>query len=641
MAIVDENASNQQQGNTGTRQDTYQAAAQGGQQQNRWSFHQTNLTKSPVAAGVGGEYFTRFRTAINELFKDIVEGVELKIISLNRQNSQEMRFSAIVVAVRMPNVSGNVAAFHTLILEATGEKLTPRMVTMDNQQVRVNMVTGDAFDEVLQKKAFDAVSSEFPSCHIYSADAMVVPSHVQPPQVTAVGSGNINTEFENVARNAALACVSTINGVTGNFGDLNLAQMDPDCRFVIDVTFGNHQVVDIVGNPQRASVLINYTSQKKNANNFSGLRTVNVADSVAQICELSGFLQPIWSPLYQHQNFGFQPAGHAQNMPTQSFVAELVITSVRTEFATSPAAVLMAISSILSLVDGDTWIQGFLPKSKGVGKGDVDITNIGALNIPANIHREEDLNGFGREVNVEKFANDIPKINAYLTALFQQGLVVSLDCPEAGSQSWYLNVFAAAASGDQDAAQQIFDALQELTDNHFGSHFDLDKNPMFTNIVRIPGGRYRASDGSIQDLSNIDLTAICNLYKNDPAVIFEYSNTFVNRPGVSPERNCAIREGIIQDACNQSAIIDRYSARVTFSDEFVLAISRAIGQMNIPTTVNTPLNADELRSGVPAPDYVKRSLTSGTSTYRSGYQPRSNARGYSYSGYHGGGYGRR
>jgi hypothetical protein len=182
-------------------------------------------------------------------------------------------------------------------------------------------------------------------------------------------------------------------------------------------------------------------------------------------------------------------------------------------------------------------------------------------------------------------------------------------------------------------------SILELTDNHFGSFFDLDKMPMFTNIVRVPGGRYRASDGSIQDLANIDLTAICNLYKNDPAVIFEYSNTFVNRPGVSPERNCAIREGIIQDACNQSATIDRYSARVTFSDDFVKAISNAISQMNIPTTVNTPLNADELRSGVPSPDFVSRSLSSGTSTYRSGYQPRSSSRGYSYSGYRGG-YGR-
>lgn len=635
MAIVDDNTSNDQ-GNTGARQDAYSNASAQNQKGSMWSFHQTNLTKSPVAAGVGGEYFTKFRTAINELFKDIVEGVELKIISLNRQNAQEMRFSAIVVAVRMPKVSSNVAAYHTLILEATGEKLTPRMVNMDNQQVRVNMVTGDAFDDVLQKKAYDAVTAEFPSCHIYSADAMVVPAHVQPPVSTVVGTGNASPDFENVARNAALACVSTINGVTGNFGDLNLAQMDPDCRFVIDVTFGNHQVVDIVGNPQRASVLINYTSQKKNANNFTGLRTVNVADSVAQICELSGFLQPIWSPLYQHQNFGFQPAGYNQNQPTQSFVAELVLTSVRTEFATSPAAVLMAISSVLALVDGDTWIQGFLPKSKGVTKGDVDITNIGALNIPANIHREEDLGGFGREVNIEKFANDIPKVNAYLTALFRQGLVISLDCPEAGPQSWYLNVFAAAASGDNDARRQIFDALMELTDNHFGNFFDLDKMPMFTNIVRVPGGRYRASDGSIQDLTNIDLTAICNLYKNDPAVIFEYSNTFVNRPGVSPERNCAIREGIIQDACNQSATIDRYSARVTFSDDFVKAISNAISQMNIPTTVNTPLNADELRSGVPSPDFVSRSLASGTSTYRSGYQPRSSQRGYSYGVYRGG-----
>ena len=52
-------------------------------------------------------------------------------------------------------------------------------------------------------------------------------------------------------------------------------------------------------------------------------------------------------------------------------------------------------------------------------------------------------------------------------------------------------------------------------------------------------------DISIQDLANIDLTAICNLYKNDPAVIFEYSNT---RPFKTDEAkfehlNCPGRRG--------------------------------------------------------------------------------------------------
>ena len=151
MAIVDDNTTNDQ-GTSGARQDAYQNAASQTQKGGVWSFHQTNLTKSPVAAGVGGEYFTKFRTAINELFKDIVEGVELKIISLNRQNAQEMRFSAIIVAVRMPKVSSNVAAYHTLILEATGEKLTPR--------------SGDARNKINQ--AF-----EYLVTHIYSSLALI------------------------------------------------------------------------------------------------------------------------------------------------------------------------------------------------------------------------------------------------------------------------------------------------------------------------------------------------------------------------------------------------------------------------------------------------------------------------------------
>ena len=593
-----------------------------------WNFHQQNLLKTPVSAGVGGEYFTKMRTSLTEIFGDIAEGLDVKVIGLNRQNITTLKFSALVVACRLMDVNPNIVAFHTLILEATGEKLGSAMRVIDNQQVRVTRVTSDAYDDVLFKSAFNAVSEVYPNSHIFSADAMVVPAKITADKKETV---------ENLARNAALACVSVISSQANTFGELNLSKMDRDCRFVIDVAFGNHQAYDIVGEPQRSSVLISYSSQKKTANSIMSQETVNVPDNVARICELSGFLNAIWAPTEPQSGYGFQAYGANPNVQrrTEKFAGEFVITSVRTDYATSPAAVLLALSSCLSLVDGDTWIQAFLPKPNahhtGAASNKVDITDIGALNITANLGLEQDKGGFGQAIGLESFKNDLIEVNKYLVSIFRPGVIISMDCPEAGPSSWYMSVFSAAASGNQAAYNQIFEAANELTDNKFEQFFKHGQ-PMFTNITRVPLGHYALGD-TLQDIRNIDYTAIANLFAKNPSAIHDYSNTFVDRPGVSSARNLSIREGIILHALNEQAEITGYAARVSIADGLITALSQAIAACGLPVTVNTPLNADQLRSGVAAPDFIQGSLARGTHTFSQGFGAPARQQNYRYDGF--------
>ena len=610
MALIDNSTTNNQ-----AQPGRQQTASPGTTNGEVWSFHKSNLLNSPVAAGIGGEYFTKIRAALVDIYKDLAEGIEVSILSLNRQNPPGLRFSALVVACTMPSVNAAVTAYHTLVLEATGEKLMPVNAVIDNQNIQVHRVTSDAMDEIMQRLAHEAVTAEFPTHMVYPADAMVLPARVDPTQKEIL---------ENVARNAALACVSVINSATDNFGKLNLAYMDRDCRFAIDVAFGNHQVTDIVGNPQRSSVLINFSSQLKTAQSFQkNLSTVNTQDSVAQICELSAFVNPIWAPVAPQNGIGFNQHHPNIPQPTNKFAAELVVTNIRTNFATSPAAVLLALSSCLALVDNNTWIQAFLPKvsARTPSVNDkVDITDIGALNITANIANEQQFGGFGRPMDIADMKGDILKINRYLTAIFRPAIIVSIDCPESCPESWYLTPFSAAASGDQDAYAAIYAAAQELTNGNFGRFFK-EGDPMFTNIVRVPLGHYVVGD-KVQDIRNIDYTAIANLYQNNPQIINEFCNTFVSMPGAVPIRNLATREGLIRDALHQQCTIDGYAARVSCSGIFIESLSKAIAECGLPVTVNTPLNADQLRTGTLAPNFISGSLSMGTHTWNQGFQAR-------------------
>jgi len=580
--------------------------------QRTWSFHSSNLLGSPVAAGVGGEYLQKFRQTLAEIYKEIVPGVEVQMLTLNRQNTPALRFSAIIIACRIPEVSVNHVAFHTLILEATGERLQPVMRNIDNQQVRVNLVTPDAFDEVLRKIAYDAVSETYPGAPVVVAEGMVVPASIVPSNKDTI---------ENIARNAAMACFSELSVQTNNFGQLNLAYMEKDVRFTIDVSFGNHQVTDFTGMPQRASVLIGFNSQKKIAGQQGwGVETINIPDSVSRICELGGFLNPIWAPVAQQNAYGLGYGNYMQPQqiqPTQKFAAEFVITSVRSDHATSPAAVLLALSSFLSIVDNDTWIQGFLPRGGQRDRNQIDITDIGALNITANLANEKDQGDFGTPIDTAPMRSDLREANKYLVSLFQPGVVVSMDCPEVGPSSWYMTPFALASMGIGDNADRIYNAAMELTNGNFGKYFDR-KTRMFSNSQRVPLGYYTVGDKQF-DIRSIDYVAICNQFRNNPQMIHEYSNTFVPRQGVSPARNLAIREGIIMQALNEQAVITGYASRVTFSREFVEALSMAMSDCKLPVTVNTPLNADQLRSGVAAPDFISGSLARGTHTFNSGY----------------------
>lgn len=618
MAILEENSNVSQPG---------QPSAEN-QKARFWSFNQQNLLNSPVAAGIGGEYFTKFRGILADICKNVAEEMDVSIIALNRQNQPNLRFSVLAVAARLKKLDPNTVSFYTLILEATGQKLNKVTRTLDNMQVEINRVTSDAYDEVLFKAVSDAVQAQYPTAHVYPSDALVVPARVSPDEKG-------KDVIENIARTALLADYSVITSVTKNFGELNLAYMEPDVKLGINVAFGNHHVTDILGAPHRSSVLINVSSERKGINPNS-LDIVNVADSSVTVCELSGFVNQIWAPLNPTSGFGFPAYPNQQQQVgiNQAFAAEFVITNVRSDFATSPAAILLAISSFYSLSDNNNWIQALLPRqssnSPRLSSGQVDITNIGALNVTANIMGDTDREGFGREIDISKIGDDVRKISQYITRIFRPGIIISIDCPEAGPQSWYLSLFSAAAAGDSEAYNLLYQAANELTNGHFSTHFKHGEQ-MFSNIVRVPLGYYPVGE-SIQDIRNIDYVAIANLYKNtDPKMIHEYSNTFVQRPGFHEQRNLKIREDIINAALNYTAVITGYAARVSLSDKMTTALSRAIADNKVAIGVNTPLNADQLRAGVAVPSFVGNSLAQTSGTFAQSYKPMQQAQ-YRYTG---------
>lgn len=611
MAIKDTSQQQQEQSQGHARyeqqQQQQQASDTGRRPGGAWSFHQRGLLNNPTAGGSGGEYLASFKKGLEEAFKEIADGIEVKVISLNRHALKDLKFSAVLVALRDMRENPDLVAYYTFILEATGEKLKVDYRTIDGQNTPINWVTGDANDQYMKQNAYDTVKQLYKNCTVVQADADVIYAKDRPQ--------NDATKMEEYAKNSACACIAILNINQGNFGDLDLTKMDRDDRFTIDMIFGNHQIREIDGSPVRANTILSFSSQRKVNSREQPLNAVNVPDATVRVSTLYGFLQPVWAPQENSYSSGWGAQAH-QRPDSQNMVAEFVGTAIHSDYATSPSAVLLGFSTILSLVDNNHWLMGFLPRANRVNaeSGRVNIDDLGALNVMANITNMTEYGGFGLEMDTKGFGDDLGKWQAYLIQLFRPGLMVSLDCPEVGPQSWVFAPFALAASGDPEAKRVIWDAGMELTGGYLADFYSYEK-PMFTNIIRVPGGRYTVGNAE-QDIRHIDLTAISNVNAKNPRIIQEYATTFADVPGVSPERALAMRENIIREAVGHQCEIDRYFARVTFDGEFLNAISQALNRVGLPLTVNTPMSQDLLRSGAPAPSFVNSSVASGTRTFR-------------------------
>lgn len=556
-----------------------------------------------VAAGSGGEYYTKFRDSMVAIGKELLsKKVNLCVVGLSRQEHEGLRYSALTLILTRRESDAHVA-HHTLLLEATGEELKPEVRMIDGQQVRVNIVTSDFNDKILSDLILNSVSVAYPSSTLYDTGVMVVPSSVQVTDTDSI---------TQCVREAAMACASCLQSIVPNRKRLSLSTIGRDTRLILDMVSGDNDVYDVVGNPIRASVMISTMTQKKSSSSYDPT-LMNGAGDTTKVCELYGFVNPLWAA-QETQRIGFDRRDYRDDRPIGKLAAEFVITGIRSPFATSPAAVAMALSSVLLVTDNNNWVQALIPRGTKN-----EATDIGGLNVICNTQNETELFGYGSVVETDSMREDLGRFNDYVTALFQPTCMVSIDCGECTPNSWYTNLYAAAAMGDPKAIAKVIAAFDELTDDRFSEAFP-DNAPLFVNFTRVPLGYYMGANKRKRDIRNVDLTVLCNTFKSAPENIHQWNETWATpRTNTNlqfiQQSNLSRREGIISHVLREQCKITGYAYRCMFSKATLEAMSIAIGGMKIATTINTPLSLDEMRYGTAAPDYISAGAVGSTSTY--------------------------
>lgn len=548
------------------------------------SFHSGGLFAAPISRGVGSEYYSKLKTSLTDIYKQADSNVEISLIDLDNSNEPALQFSSLVVALRFKSEPDLGVAYHILLLEATGDKVTPINDTvggpMGSQQIEIYRVTSDALDDVLVKMAADRVRKAFPQGPWLMVDGCVVPSGFNPDDKGAV---------HQLALNAGLASSTELSIRRPGFQDLNLARVAHDSSMSINIGIQRQQISNTVGQPVRSDVQASFTSKK--ANQQGKFAPINSGDKEAKISEFSGFVDVLWNPVAPQNTLNPWVNPAMSQMQTQKYMAHMVITNLVSTFGYTPGMVLLSLATALSMRDDGNWIQTFRPLQ--TGRDEVDITDIGALNIEANL--ANDPSGVGQRIDTKADSFKLEDLGQLVAAMMQPGLIISLDYPEVGPQSWYLSVFAAAARGSEPAQRIIYEAAQKLTNDSFGRYFPKGA-PMFVNVSRIHLGTWTDRMGQKRDIRDIDHIAVCNLVgERNPQVIREWSDTFW-RAQVPEMVRLYTRKRMITSLTQESANFTGFAQRLTFSKDFLDALVRGIKDTNLPIRVNTPLTGADFNN---------------------------------------------
>lgn len=538
---------------------------------------------SVVDRSVKDSQLRKVHAALVEIYKNVADkNLEAVVDMVDNVNNPALRFSSIVVGLRNKTNPGTMA-FYTMIFESSGI-LEPRTETINGQPVEIVLTAGDAFDKTMIDVIEARLTKAYNNVHFICCDALVVPRTFNPDDQDAL--------YE-LALNAGMACGTELEIRNPDFKDLDLAAAR-DGNLRINVQFNRDEVkVDSVGLPVRSDIVIQLTSHVQGNNQTN--QTLNNGDRITKISEVTGFVDLVYAPEQQQNAFNPYAPMQQQQGINRLFVPRFVITSIKSEFSYTPASVLLAVYTALALEEKMNWIQTFLSTRQSKA-GELDIRDIGYINLEAMIGNVDPQATIGQPVDTRTSAFGLQQLGDFVSRTVRPNLIVSLDVPVCGSQSWFTGFMPAAARGVIPAVKAFEKAANSLTNGNFDRMLQHGV-PYFTDVDNKQHlGYYSArSESGQRDIRDIDRVAICNFFASNPREFRDWDES-LNRTDYPLAIRMQHRLKRIRAITGETANITGYADRVTFTGPTLKAIAEGAKAAGMSVQINTPLNGSDFNS---------------------------------------------
>ena len=564
-----EQKSNMGQAFAAAEQQQQQQNQPGGRQQNFSFRNMGGMMRAPMGRNPASEALSKMTKAMTDVYAANINSklFEVSVLPIDMNANVDLDVSVIVVVARDREKMEQLA-FHTLLVGASIPTPASKFEVINEVNTEVVRVVGDAYTDKMLRVVRDTLGKNFPNCNQNSAGSCVVPADFNILDTDAVFS---------LASNAAYAVCSSLEMLRPDFIDINLHNAQNDSSLGVAIKFHNPEIIDRAGQPMRSDIVIDFTAGQQNQQqNTTGVERVN---SIGQI---AGFVDLVWNPVAQQQNMYYQPT---QQQSFQKYSPRFVCTKMEsTEMLTIPAQ-LLALLPALSLNEngGCQWVRQFDRKNFHDG---VDWQDIGVVAIEANL--ENDPSGIGQRVKTKSDSFKTEHLYKLIAATVRPGLILSMDVPECGPETWYNDVFAAAAEGSEKANAAIIRAGNFLTNGCLSKYFGGGRVAV-DEFNRIHLGSYLGSDGIRHDIRNIDYLAVANAVGDkDISIVRDWSDTFL-KTNYGQKLRLHGRKKIMEQMVTDLRITG-FARRVTFEESFTTALYKAAVECGLCIRSTTAFN---------------------------------------------------
>ena len=549
-----------------------------------WTFGSRRLN-GVISYSLGSEMLSKLRTKIDDIFKTNNDpDIQVGTLLLDNSQVEGIYYSSVILTMQSKTKARFGVAYYILMLAGSNEPLQNKQKEWMGQKFEVIVPPSAGFDSVYMQPVMQMLVATYGEQTKYNyAGGMIVPADFNYDDAHAM---------RRLVFNAQAATFMKLLEQANPNGIINLANAKGDNTLQVTLSFNRGIVNDPAGLPTRSDVEITFASGSNMQQNSQASvnRTNNRTETFGKI---HGYVDAVWAPVQQNQGWGaFNP--QMLTAPTQKYAARFVITEMDNFMVPSLGAFLLQLCSALPLGMRNAWYQAFYGQSRFIDKkGGIDYTDIGALNLEANLPTPK--NPAGNPSGIGDFIDTKAKdftpemFGMYMHKLFRDGLIYSMDVPVCGAQSWYLDVFACANRGDVHAIEYLVKECDTLTNGYFKKVWEAQANRQIflerDNIVHL--GYYETDEGC-RDIRDVDTIAVNNAFgQTEMAHVRTYSDTYL-QTNIALEKRLSDRWNIIQAITKNKAVCTGFAERVTFSEAFLTALNIAAGQAGLNARLNIP-----------------------------------------------------
>lgn len=508
----------------------------------------------------------------------IPAGYSVLLMPVDSGIHTNLRLSSLVVALRPLSTNITKLSYHTLLLEASGEPLPPRTVNLGPTQLTEDVYSEAVMDDVYAAAVADLVGNNNPGYECRPVSAEVVPRTFNWEDPSAVSA---------IMANAVAAALVDLGENIGTISEINMANNARDAELQATISYRNPERISAAGLPMRADLGVRLSAVSRERTDSS---SVNNQRQSRDIANSAGFIDLLWAPAAPQQ--GYTP--YAQPVATQKFAPRYVLTLMEASWNMTLGVQLLALISTMQMAENASWFSYFKPQpAMGQRTGEIDLRDIGAINIEGNMLKEP--GEFGTKIDTKTSTFDDRQLGQLLSALVHPNLTIALDVPTCSSETWYNEVFTAAAAGNGSAMQAILRTADTLTNGNFSGFYQGQGNPVVPFEEIVLNGYYTDRSGAKRDVRDFDYLAIMNMAgEKDPEVGAAWSDTIL-RTGEPLIKRLEARKSIVRKLVGEVTYTGT-SRRITIDAHFLEALAKGLAKAGVAMRTINPAAGSDFQS---------------------------------------------